>query len=480
VPGQFLLRLGALALGALTPATLPIRVPVSAVAANEASAVALTDDDVRLMDGTGFPLGRFARTGEPAQGGPRRRARRGTGFAAAGVLADDDFNDPHDPDSEIEDPENILVDDAAPARRRARAVPPASGVAFGVGGSVVWVGRDDGLWRLSLEGGGVERAALPAAGPVRQVAASADGRVVVAALDGVVVRSDDGGTRFGRLPDPPVAGSRLVLTGAGHAYLLAGGGLFRLEESGPAIEVISHDAEDATACGSVALAVVARRVIVVSAAGPSPGDGPGEHQAGDDERREVPAGAHRLACSPDGTTWVAYGAALWISADRGRTWTARDDLGATSPVAAVAVTPGALWVASGAGLAVLPLHASSPSPSLPPAKATSGASAPAVFPTGADPLPVARWRWWMFALPRVDLDFATARSSTRREVRAFVLFSFTFDPRRDTRAERRLAADARTAERREAAQRGLARSAAGRDPDPIAAEERDAVARLLD
>src|SRR3569623_745141 len=71
--------------------------------------------------------------------------------------------------------------------------------ALAVGGAGAWGGRGDGRWRVPFAGG-AERVALPVAGPVRQVASSADGRVVVAALDGAMLRSDDGGGRFQDIP----------------------------------------------------------------------------------------------------------------------------------------------------------------------------------------------------------------------------------------------------------------------------------------
>ena len=84
-------------------------------------------------------------------------------------------------------------------------------------------------------------------------------------------------------------------------------------------------------------------------------------------------------------------------------------------------------------------------------------------------------------MPSVELGFATAQSNARREVRAFVLLSFTFDPRRATRAERQLDPEGREAQAREQTQRWLTRDHRV-DPrlDPVAAEERDATLRLLD
>lgn len=484
MPGQFLLPLGALSLGALSPATLPIRVPVSDVAANETSALALTGGEVRIMDGAGLPLGRFPRASGRATSRLPRRARASGGFAAGGVLADDDFNDPHDPDADIEDPANILVEDDSPARRRARALPASSAVAFAVGPSSAWVGRADGLWRLATDGA-AERVALPVAGPVRQLATTANGRSVVAALDGGIVWSDDGGARFERMAEASAPVSRLVVIGAGPAYALAGQALLRLERGAPAVELVSRGVEDVTACGASALALIGGRLTVLAGTVPAR-QGRRDDDAEASERSETndasrgraiaPTGTERLACSPDGLTWVAYGATLWTSEDRGRTWKARDDLGGAFPITAVAVSRVALWVAGRAGLAVIPLQGPSGCPS--PATDTSARGA---APGDAVPSPVPRWRWWLSALPRVDLGLASGQSSARREVRAFVLLSFTFDPGRDTRGQRGLDADAREVERREAAQRGVARRSPGEEVlDPIAAEERAATSRLLD
>jgi len=463
-------------------------VPVSAVAANGVAALALTDDEVRLIDATGFPLRRFPRESRPSAVAPRRHARSRSGFPAAGVLDDGDFNDPHDPDSEIEDADNILVEDPPPARRHASARPSTAAVSLAAGEDALWVGREDGLWRLSLAGA-AERVALPAAGPVRRLATGAKGRVIVAALDGGVVRSDDGGAHFDRLPEAAVTMTGLAVTESGQAYALAAEGVLRLE-SGAAAQLIAPRAGELTACGNEALALVERWLVVVSGSGLSPANERAESQR--DRERDpgrnpgcnpgwsmAPPGVERLACSPDGSTWVAYGAALWVSDDRGHTWTARDDLGSAFPITAVAVGPAALWVAGGGGLALLPLRAPSPCPA-------SGARPPFTGPSArgdvADHrLPVGHCPWWLAALPRVDLDLTTARSSTRHELRAFVLLTFTLDPRRDAGAERRLEALARAAERRASAQRGLAETVAGGgERDPIAGEERDAVARLLE
>lgn len=465
-----MLRLAALALGAFAPATFPLRAPVSAVAASDSGALALTADQVRIMDGGGFPVGRFARSGAPQPAPPRRSSRSEGGFpAAAGVLDDGDFNDPHDPDSDIEDPENILVEDPAPVRRNIRPAVKPSEVALALGDSVAWVGRDDGLWRLSFAGG-AERMALPAAGPVRALAASPDGRVIVAALDRAIVWSEDGGRRFERPTDAPVRVDRLFITAGGSAYALQGERLWRLQEGAPGVEVINHGAQDATACGNEALALVDGRLFLLPRAPGPPDDGPGDRRENDPP---VPPGADRVACSPDGATWVAYGAALWVSEDRGRTWTARDDLGAAFAIAAVAVSRRALWIGGGAGLAVLPLHgggamAAHDRPALP--MVMSGNGEGEVLP---------RWRWWLPALPRVDVGFATARSNTRRDVRAFLLLSFTFDPRRGLQAKQRLDAEARASAQAEARTSLARRLPEGAPGDPIAAEERDAMSRLL-
>ena len=250
----------------------------------------------------------------------------------------------------------------------------------------------------------------------------------------------------------------------------------RLRAGAPDRDVVYQHFEDVTTCGNEALALWNRRLAVLA----------GTVASRDDERDDfaadlslvpagpmVPPGAERVACSPDGAVWVAYGAALWISHDRGQSWQARPDVSATFPIASVAVTRLALWVAGPAGLAVLPLHEAAASLHAAPSRPSFRLSAV----EGSPP----RWRWWLAALPRVDLGFASARSTTRRDLRAFVLLSFAFDPQRDVRAERQVAENARAARRREAAQKAqLQREGEDSALDPIAVEERDATSRLLD
>jgi len=475
VHGHFFARLAALPVTfALTPPPLPIRAPVAAIAVSDAGAVALADGDVRVMDATGFPVGRLPAADTRTRPSPRRRARAAGGFAtAAGVLDDDDFNDPYDADSAIEDPENIIEEDVPRPRRRDRLLAPAAGLSLAAGGASAWVGRGDGLWRLPFAGG-AERVALPVAGPVRQVASSADGRVVVAALDGAMLRSDDGGGRFQDIPGAPARAHRLVVTGGGQAYALSGDAVWRLGGS-PGGDLVLRGADDITACGDEALALVNGRLVVVRGA---PGQRGGADQTDDGVSLPAgpagPAGAARLACSPDGGVWIAYGIALWISEDRGRSWQARDEIAPTTPIAAVAVNGLAIWVAGGTGLAVLPLRP----PSVTSTPLTSSCAS-ALDRASGDGTP--HWRWWFAALPRVDLDFAAARSTTRREVRAFVLLSFFLDPHRDARVERQAVAAARAEDQRRAAQRAQQRNAAAEQRlDAIGMEEREAISRLLD
>ena len=466
-------------MGALAPAPLPIRQAVSAVAANQGGVIAVTGEDVRILDETGFPTARFLRTGAPLlPPSHRRQVHRAGGFAAAaGVLDDGDFNDPHDPDSEVEDAENILVEDDAPTHRPSRSPPGQAGVAVAVGGAFAWLGREDGLWRIPFRGGS-EKVALPAGGPVHGVAASPGGRVVAAALDDGLAWSNDGGHRFERIAGVPVRVTRMAVTDSGRVYALARGGLHRFGSGATAGDLLVPDAEDVVPCGDGALALAHHRIVVL--AGPASGE-PETNQTTDGATEVpqagplVPPGANRLACAPDGALWIAYGAALWTSADRGQSWTPRDDLSVTFAIGAVSVTRRSLWVASGAGLAVLPLRPGD-------GAGLGGAVASSPLASlGGDVPPRPRWRWWLAAFPSVELGFATARSNTRRDVRAFVLLSFTFDPHRSLRAERQLEAETRDAQARDQAQRWLTRDMrAELRLDPVAAEERDATLRLLD
>ena len=425
------------------------------------------------MDATGFPVGSLPDLQAPRSGPRRGPGRVVPGFAAAAaVLDDEDFNDPHDPDTEIEDPENILVDDDPSAHPRGLALPAVTGVVVAVGEASAWVGRGDGLWRLPFSGG-AERIALPSAGAVRQLASSADGRVIVAALDGAIVRSDDGGARFEPVADAPAGVSRLVVTGGGRAYALAGDELSRLAIGPGDRAVVLHHVADVTACGDGALLLVNGRLTIMPDAPASSiagRDNQGDDRP-DDASPALPPGADRLACSPEGGTWVAYGSALWVSEDRGRSWRVREDVNPAFPIAAVAVTHLSLWVGGRAGLATLPLRT---------APAAGAAPRPGFMSAEVAEAALPHRRWWLPALPRIDLGFAMARSNSRRDVRAFVLLSFSFDPGRDARAERRVAAAARASQRWQVAGR---QQAGATDPsalDPVVIEEREATSRLLD
>jgi hypothetical protein len=404
----------------LISAVVTVRQPVTAIAANDRGALALTADEVRLLDGEGFPLRGFA-LGQPP---PRARARRGgerDGFAAAaGVLSDGDFNDAYDPDSDVEDPENILVeDDAATKRARPDRRTPSTVVALAVAGKLAWMGRADGLWRAELEGERTTRVLPEVSGPIHAVAVGVDGRTVVAASDQGLFRSRDEGETFQRVASLDGAVARLAVTASGVALVLDGRGLRRIgADQTVAQPVPLLDANDVSACGDVALVLSGGRLFAIADGGagePTALDGTG------------PPDAQRITCSPDGALWVGYRPGLWTSIDQGRSWVARDDL-PPAPVADVSVTKRSLWLAGPSGLVVLPRVPVIQPPPL------AGAS--------RELLPVSRvrppsWHWWLPALPRVDLGFASAQSSTRHDVRAFLLVTFSFDGHRALLADRR-------------------------------------------
>lgn len=444
-------------------ASLPVVQAVSAVAASDDGAVALTREDVRVLDGAGRLLARFpVRGAPPVASGRRSRRREATGFAAAaGVLGDDDFDDPHDADDAVEDPVNITVADDASARRRpARAAAPPL-VVLAAGGPNAWVGRGDGLWRVSFRGGGATRVA----GPVRALAAAPGGSPIVVASGDGLAWSDDGGEHFERSAGGEAAARGLAVTASGRVFTLDRGGLRRVRvRTGdrPRVAPLVAGATDAVGCGSAALILSRDRLMLWPDGQDDAIEGP-----------PAPPGAAHVACGDDGAIWVAYGPALWLSADRGRSWTRRLDAPA-SPLAAVAVTRTALWVAGPAGLVRLPLGEDGQGPLV-------ARPAPRPAPAALDLPPARRWSWWVSALPRVDIGFATARSSTRRDVRAFLLLSFALGGGRDAMVARRLDEEAAAARRSAETRRLLASGAPREAPDdPIGAEERDATLRLLE
>jgi hypothetical protein len=182
------------------------------------------------------------------------------------------------------------------------------------------------------------------------------------------------------------------------------------------------------------------------------------------DRQAAPPETERLVCSADGGLWLSFQPRLWVSVDRGRSWAAREEP-SPAPVTAVAITRQRIWLGGAAGLYGLPIEAGS---------ALVQARSPANKGMLSVDDRVPAWRWWMSVLPRIDLDFAVARSSSRRDVRAFFLLTFLLDGHRAWTNERgRLAVE--QARRRQAERFSRATEGCCDELDCGDAAERDAL-----
>lgn len=216
------------------------------------------------------------------------------------------------------------------------------------------------------------------------------------------------------------------------------------------------------------------------------------------EQVVLPEEVERLACDGPAMNLAAGGTSLWTSSDAGRTWSRRSELPPVA-AAALAVAHGAAWVATRAGLWRVPIERPlgtsgerwpPPSPERPIGEGHAGQPATLSSPSRpAHPmapfidlsLDARQPSWWAAALPRVDLAFTWATAIGRRDVRAFVLLSFAIG-RDSGRAlmHRRLMRQVRR-RRSELGSAALALSAASRASlDPIDADERDALVRILE
>ncbi len=417
---------------AVACAFAPLREPVEAVVANDHGVVALTRTQAVLLDGDGVPLRRLG-LGEPSSRRRPGRATRRDDFAAtAGVLDDDDFNDPHDSDSEVEDPENILASDDAVGRRREPVARLVTTAGLAIGGRFGWVsGGADGLLRIDLDDAGVTRAVAGGAPGLTEVAASADGRYVATAGDRRLLRSRDGGATFDAAVALVGPARSVAVTSRGTIFVIDGSGLRRLAASATQPQALElPDATEVTSCGPEVVVRQGRWLTAIDDRGDKDGilEVAGDLVAPDVlDRRAAPPETERLVCSADGGVWLSFQPGLWVSVDRGRSWAAREEA-SPAPVTTVAITPQRIWLGGAAGLYGLPIKAGS---ALAPPRSPANKGMSSVDSRAP------AWRWWMSVLPRIDLDFAVARSSSRRDVRAFFLLTFLLDGRRGWTNERR-------------------------------------------
>lgn len=465
--------------------------PIRALAAGGTRVAALTGrGEVVIFDLEGRVRRRIGASPPIATEGRRRgppAASGRDGFAiGAGVMDDGDFNDPYDVDSDVEDPENVFLDERAGERRPRRRRPAVAGPTMvAAGGQSVWIAGPGGLARFDdddLEVGAREQAPRTRSGGGgvwEALAASTDGRWVAGARDGWLVRSSDGGETFailGPLGDPP---GRLAISDEGTVFLIdrqAPNGA-DVGDRADVVSISSASTIDVVTCGRRAVLLEAERLRVLGAA--------------DDEHpipiidESPPAETAGVACGgASGLRLVAYGPRLWTLAAGEGSWSRRDELPAL-PIVSAVVARDSVWVATAAGLWVLPVVA--PPEAVVQGVGDKGAAkhlpAPpslALGATGRWP-PESRLAWWAPALPRIDVGFAAAAANDHREVRAFVLLTFIFEGERGWARQRRRLSFEDAAWRR--ASLGMLVSlshppVAG--SDPIDQEERAALAHVLE
>lgn len=461
VPIGVLLLPAAAAARASVP--IPLGAPVVALSAGPSRLLAATSRDVVLLDLQGHQIRRFPMT---APATAVRRAPPPDPFAiSAGVSGADDFDEPYDGDLDLEDAENV-TGRWERTRPRTRGSPSVAGPAsvVAVDQRFAWWGGADGLWRVDLDGAGVVQLLRGSANGVDALATSLDGTHVVVQSNGFLLRSRDGGMTFDRLF--PIAGgiAEVTITSTGTVFVLDASGLRRVRPETSTPERIGLSTADAIAgCGPVTLAFTSGRLLVLDDT---------DQQPTRARTETVPVDSIRLACSKDGSLWTALGAHLWTSTDQGQSGLEQARLPAVT-IHAVAATQDGVWLASAFGIWFEPVgepHRSPHTQAGPRALGAQGTPSPSAL--------VRSTPWWLFALPRVDLGFASARSNRQHDLRAFALLTFTFD-RGPLRALERHGLLANLAARRNSPLLAPREGAfTGSDPDDSRAEEADALIRI--
>jgi hypothetical protein len=482
--------------GPAAAATLRSPGATLAVAASPAGAAAVTGRGIEIYDRDGYAVRTLARPALERSAGARRSTEDDT--AATGLFAVGEDYAPVDGDPVGDGEASSEGADAGASGGRGRAPPPGSegapwdAVAIAAGAAAFLGGRG-GLLRVDLADGTTVRVLAPqGAAGVRAAAASPDG-ATVAVVDGAwLLRSRDGGLAFSTVA--PVVGTprALAVDRGGGVLLVDASGVRRAGASLTALDPViagagdgdvSGEVTDLTTCGDMTLGLdaSARTLIALPARPGAPAEVIGE----------APPGTRRIACDPDGGLLAAWGAELWTSLDRGRSWSLRLDIPAapiTSVAVATAAGRAAIWVATLAGLWTLPAAAAPPRPMLVPILNPTielPRIAAAGRAVGMANAPLA-WSWWHTFLPRIEIALSWARRGARHEVRGLALATFRIDgpwlgaarlfPVRQARARAAAAAlAARTA---------LAAAGANAALDPLDRDgdrqEREALVRVLE
>ncbi|MES1158193.1 MAG: hypothetical protein ABUL67_03740 [Haliangium ochraceum] len=459
---------------------------IDALAATAAGVMGTAGPTVRVWDVGGTPV----RTLWPAQAAPPApHGHANAAVAVPGVTADSGWTAPYDPDdAEPQDDPGLANETTPRISTRARAgmtdkdpgsrgwwAGPRGRVVIAAAGASGWIGRADGLWRIDLASGEAARVFCGADGGVRAVGVSSDGRTLAVTDGGRLWRSRDGGLTF-EVTGAFVTGSPrgLAATRGGNVVVVDATGARIIRAGGFAPESVGIlGASDVVACGSGAVIL-------------SPSGLHGLWDASGPTALEpitTPPGTDRMTCGAGGARWwVRAAAGIFTSTDRGQTWLPGVDPGAAVaiPALAMAATDGGIWLATAAGLTFVAAgdgggphggrrwsHERPPTPVTAPVEAWSS---PDVAP-----------RWWWFGLPRIDLSFTSAQTTLRREIRGFVMATFTLG--RPGPAAARAAALARELARRrradEQARAAWLMRAVDTAADPTFEEQRQAFLRIL-
>jgi hypothetical protein len=467
--------------------------PVDTLAGSDAGMIMVRGAAVRVLDRRGHVV----RTLGSAQASPAPWLMRIPRSAHVldtpswpGLGVDSDWSGIYDEDDIDDSDDPRLADETEPGawdlggtdRRMLRATAPVEMdhrkiLSVAADASQGWMGGLDGLTRVDLQSGRETHVWRSRGGGVSAVAVSPDG-AYAAIVDGrELLRSRDAGKTFqpieGIAFGPPAP--RLAVMSSGTVLIVDTCQLRMVPPDGDQVETPGVDqAADVVACGSQAMVLAGGAVHAVSGTPPVRIARVGA----------APIGAERITCAADGRTWIAWGAHLWTSADRGLTWTARNDLPPTG-IKGVAITASSIWIATARALVPLPM--TPPLDSSLDEKADLGAKDSGAAPSKSSlgtghPSPRLR-PWWWAALPRLDITFDAVETHTRRELRGLAFLTFVLDGPSTVWAREARFRTEMTHRRLRAATTAhqIASPAPDSAPgDPIAVEERRARTQILE
>jgi hypothetical protein len=463
-------------------ATLFVPTPeaVEVLAASDAGIVAVSSVGVSVLDARGRPIRTLweRRSLLRSINRPRPDLSPLPGLTGdsdwAAIYDPDDVDDSDDP--RLEEAEARVADPDGPAHRKHPAHPigndPPGHAVVSIGGSAAWLGRADGLWRIDLFDGAATRVFRSSVAGIRLLSVSSDGGVIALVVGNQLLRSHDGGTSFEPLTTLDSIPRALVATPTGTILWVAEGKLRQVNKHGDSTDVDASGVTDVMGCG--ADVVILRRGALHVLYAPHA-----------DERTmtvvrvaQAPNAIDQFTCSTSGAVWLVRGNNLWTSSDRGITWSRHSEQ--TPPAnAKIVVTDSTIWIGTPLGIWGWPVLVPRRSDDAPPTRRSVAADVPRMAAPGRSG---PTWRWWYTALPVLDLSFDAAQTAGQRQWSALIAATFSFDP--PGTALNRAADFAREIARRRNrfAEAHMLERATGDDAqtDPIAAEERRAMAQIVE